>query len=237
MVWWAWRAKIPFPQKIQQRVIKALAFKRHTHVYQSSDKRNIKNSVKKKMPSDIEMAWTWLVDSIIKLGVLFPKKKTKLIYCKSISDVLFCFQRCSILCWHISFRNREFNWRNYFVVNPGRVKPIEDHYINKCNGHGSGFALLMYNAHHLQQYDSDIKRLCKEKTCRRILKMEPFLKKSDLDGLKTSNGDCTCCDVWQERCLCQNCTLLHLRNCLGGMQIQNTILKILIILKIFSILI
>jgi superfamily II DNA helicase RecQ len=54
-----------------------------TYVYQSPDKRNIKYSVKK-VPSDIDMAWTWIVDGLMELGVWFPKT---LIYCKSISDV------------------------------------------------------------------------------------------------------------------------------------------------------
>ncbi|XP_062584590.1 ATP-dependent DNA helicase RecQ-like [Saccostrea cucullata] len=70
-------------QNIQRRVIKALALNHHTYVYKSPDKRNIKYSVKK-VPGDIDMAWTWLVDGLMELGALFPKT---LIYCKSISDV------------------------------------------------------------------------------------------------------------------------------------------------------
>ncbi|XP_062606686.1 ATP-dependent DNA helicase RecQ-like [Saccostrea cucullata] len=70
-------------QKIQRGVIKALALNHHTYVYKFPDKRNIKYSVKK-VPGDIDMAWTWLVDGLMELRALFPKT---LIYCKSISDV------------------------------------------------------------------------------------------------------------------------------------------------------
>jgi ATP-dependent DNA helicase RecQ len=201
-------------QKIQKRVIKALALNDFTYVYQSPDKRNIKYSIKK-VPSDIDMAWTWIVDGLMELGVSFPKT---LIYCKSISDVAKIYdyitdevseqlQSC-VGMFHSetersvkekiysSIRDEQSLLRIIISTNamgmgvdfkglsnivlfkpPSSMLDLVQEIGRAGRGGEKSIALLMYNSRHLQQCDSDVKKLYKGASCRRILMMEPFFER------------------------------------------------------------
>ncbi|XP_062586322.1 putative ATP-dependent DNA helicase Q1 [Saccostrea cucullata] len=70
--------------KIQKRVAKELSLGPNTvQIVMSPNKSNIKYSAFK-IPSDIEIAMSWMVDGIKQLLIEFPKT---LLYCTSINDV------------------------------------------------------------------------------------------------------------------------------------------------------
>ncbi|XP_061169985.1 bifunctional 3'-5' exonuclease/ATP-dependent helicase WRN-like [Saccostrea echinata] len=77
-------------------------------------------------------------------------------------------------------------------------------------------SLLLYNSHHLARCDPEVKKLFKSNDCRRIQMMESFLKESELDKVKSYAGNCSCCDVCQNNCLCGDCSQLPLEKLFLG---------------------
>ncbi|XP_061182575.1 ATP-dependent DNA helicase RecQ-like [Saccostrea echinata] len=77
-------------------------------------------------------------------------------------------------------------------------------------------SLLLYNSHHLARCGPEVKKLFKSNDCRRIQMMESFLKESELDKVKSYAGNCSCCDVCQNNCLCGDCSQLPLEKLFLG---------------------
>lgn len=64
-------------------------------------------------------------------------------------------------------------------------------------------ALLLFNKYHLQQMESNVKRIYKTQTCVRLSIMEDFLTKTEL--AMVHSGTHTCCDICEKECTCGQC--------------------------------
>ena len=68
--------------------------------------------------------------------------------------------------------------------------------------------ILMYHGQQLRNVDQGVKDFLKSTECRRLQLLKPFL--SDIESRtvqSTGTGQHACCDIWEQICSCQSCSL------------------------------
>ncbi|XP_063412367.1 probable ATP-dependent DNA helicase RecS [Mytilus trossulus] len=70
--------------------------------------------------------------------------------------------------------------------------------------------LILYNSYNSRHVDVDVKQVYSSKDCRRTALLQPFLKKSDMDKLRSVETSHTCCDLCALKCSCGICESLPL---------------------------
>ncbi|XP_063436327.1 uncharacterized protein LOC134717764 [Mytilus trossulus] len=75
-------------------------------------------------------------------------------------------------------------------------------------------ALLLFNKYHLQQMESNVKRMNKTNTCVRLSIMEDFLIKTELAIVHS--GTHTCCDICEKECTCGQCNKVMIEQFFHG---------------------
>ena len=87
-------------------------------------------------------------------------------------------------------------------------------------------AILLFHGHQLRNVDQDIKNFLKSTECRRLQILKPFLSDEELRSVQsTSTGQHVCCDICEQICSCQSCSLTVMEKAVKNLPFVDDIME------------